>query len=290
MSEPEAQRVDEALASLRGAAERQLGTARPPAVDGDPGALVRFSEDLPDELADEERHSLSARAEKLQPWLQGPFLLGGDLVVGGTWRSDRRWARLDGALGDGISGRRVLDVGCNAGYDSFMFRLRGAEHVLGCEPFEFIEQARFLESIYRTGAEFEPIGWQELSPERHGLFDIVHCHGVLYHELNPMGLLARLAEMTVPGGLLLLGSMMLADPRLSEHMRFVPTSYYGDDTWWWVPGRLALRWMIETSGFDVEAEFGEVPGPQGEFRTVNGYFKGRRSERLPAASSPPGPR
>lgn len=289
MSE-EAQRVDDALASIREAVERQLGTGRPPAVDGDPGTLVRFSEDLPDELDPEERQSLADRAEQLQPWLQGPFLLGGDLVIGGTWRNDQRWVTLGDMLPSDLSGRRVLDVGCNAGYDPFMFRLRGADHVLGCEPFDFIEQARFLESIYRTGAEFQRIGWQQLSPERQGRFDLVHCHGVLYHELNPMGLLARLAEMTAPGGTALIGSMMLADPRLSEHMRFVPTSYYGDDTWWWVPGRLALRWMIESCGFDVESEFGEAPGPPGEFRTINGYFKATRSERPPAASDPPDPR
>jgi tRNA (mo5U34)-methyltransferase len=290
MSDAETQRMDDALASIRGAVERQLGTGRPPAVDGDAGAQVRFSDDLPDVLSEEERSSLAARAEQLQPWLQGPFLLGGDLVIGGTWRNDRRWVTLGDAVPPDLSGRRVLDVGCNAGYDPFMFRLRGADHVLGCEPFEFIEQARFLESIYRTGAEFAPIGWQHLRPDRQGTFDIVHCHGVLYHELDPMGLLSRLAEMTAPGGTAFIGSMMLADPRLSECMRFVPASYYSDGTWWWVPGRLALRWMIETSGFDVVSEFGEAPGPPGEFRTVNGYFKATRTERAPASSAPPDPR
>jgi hypothetical protein len=57
-----------------------------------------------------------------------------------------------------------------------------------------------------------------------------------------------------------------------------------------VPGRLALRWMIETSGFDVESEFRSVPGPAGEFPTINGYFRATRSERPPAASLPPEPR
>ena len=27
------------------------------------------------------------------PWLQGPFLLGGDLLIGGAWRNDQRWMR-----------------------------------------------------------------------------------------------------------------------------------------------------------------------------------------------------
>jgi SAM-dependent methyltransferase len=177
----------------------------------------------------------------------------------------------------------VLDVGSNAGYDPFMFSHRGADYVLACEPFEFIEQAHFLESIYKTGVDFQRIGWQDLDPAEHGVYDLVHCHGVLYHEPNPMGLLSRLWHLTAPGGTLLLGSMMLADPTLSEYARYVPLSYYGDPTWWWVPGRLALRWMIETAGFDVDGAFGESPGPPGEFETVNGYVRATRVDRPPVA-------
>jgi SAM-dependent methyltransferase len=175
-----------------------------------------------------------------------------------------------------LAGSRLLDVGSNAGYDPFMFKLRGADHVLACEPFEFIEQALFLESVYRSGVDFQRIGWQQLDPDRHGSFDLVHCHGVLYHDLDPLGLLSRLWDMTVPGGTLLFGSMMHADSELAELVRFVPRAYYGDETWWFVPGRLALRAMIESAGFEVQGTFGEHPGPPGEFATLNGYVRAIR--------------
>jgi tRNA (mo5U34)-methyltransferase len=263
--------VDNALAELRKAVGRQLGVERPPTPEVDPGQLVRFSPDLPESYEPEEAERLLARAEELQPWLQGPFLLGGDLVIGGAWRNDQRWAGLAAHVPD-LAGKRVLDVGSNAGYDPFMFHLRGAAHVLACEPFEFIEQARFLESIYKTGIDFQRIGWQELDPEEHGTFDLIHCHGVLYHEAHPMHMLQALRPMLADGGTLLFGSMMLADPELSEYARFVPGSYYGDPTWWWVPGRLAMRWMLEAAGFMSEDEFGFSEGPPGEFQTMNGYF------------------
>ena len=96
-----------------------------------------------------------------------------------------------------------------------------------------------------------------------------------------MVLLQRLREMIVDGGELLFGSMMLADPELSECARFVPGAYYNDPSWWWVPGRLAMRWMLETVGLRVVEEFGLSPGPPGEFPTVNGYFRAIRGE--PAA-------
>jgi SAM-dependent methyltransferase len=264
------------MARIRGEVERQLGAATPPTDAFDPATLVRFSADLPERLSPEERARLAARAAELEPWLQGPFLLGGDLVVGGVWRIDVRWADLEAEVPADLGGRRVLDIGSNAGYDPFMFSLRGAGEILACEPFEFIEQARFLESLYRSGVDFQPIGWQDLDPKRHGTFDLVHCHGILYHEPDPTSLLARLFEMTAPGGTLLLGSMMLADPELAEFARFVPRSYYRDDSWWWVPGPLALRAMIESAGFEVERAFGKSDGPPGEFPTVSGYLRATR--------------
>lgn len=266
------------MSTIRDAVERQLGTARPTTEDFDPSALVRFSPDLPDTLEPGERDRLAERARELEPWLQGPFLLGGDLVVGGVWRNDQRWVSFGAEVPEDLSGQRVLDVGSNAGYDPFMFRQRGAAYVLGCEPFEFFEQARFLESVYRTGADIQRIGWQQLDPHVHGSFELVHCHGVLYHEPDPIGLLARLWEMTAPGGTLFFGSMMHADPTLAELVRFVPRAYYGDGTWWFVPGRLALRSMVESVGFEIVRPFGEHPGPPGEFPTVNGYVRAVRPQ------------
>jgi len=267
--------MNDSMSQVRAGVTHQLGEQDSVDRAFEGAEPVRFSSDLPEHLAAEERERLVARARELEPWLQGPFLLGGDLVVGGAWRIDSRWATLDEHVPD-ILGKNVLDVGSNAGYDPFMFNLKGAARVLACEPFEFIEQARFLESLYQTGVDFQPIGWQELSEETHGTFELVHCHGVLYHEVDPIALLRRLHEMTRPGGTLLFGSMMLADAALSDLSRFVPRSYFRDPTWWWVPGPVALHEMIESVGFGVEDSFGRSPGPAGEFATINGYFRATR--------------
>jgi tRNA (mo5U34)-methyltransferase len=266
-------RIDAAMTSVREAVERQLGVQRTGHLDVDPATVMRFADDLPAEISDERRAELLERVDALQPWLQGPFYIGGDLVVGGTWRNDQRWLGLGPELPEDMSGMRILDVGSNAGYDPFMFARRGSTDVLACEPWQFIEQARFLEEIYRTGVDFQPLKWEDLDPAVHGTFDLVQCHGVLYHEIHPMAMLQRLRAMLAPGGTLLLGSMMLGDPALSEYARFVPGAYYGDDTWWWVPGRLCLRWMIEAAGCEVTAEFGVHDGPPGSFHVVNGYMR-----------------
>ena len=267
------QASDDLMRGVREAVEKQLGVERPQHLAISPQECERFASDLPDRLSPERREELLARADELQPWLQGPFWLGGDVVVGGAWRNDHRWIAFGEQLPADLSGMRVLDIGSNAGYDPFMFRKRGAAEVLACEPFEFIEQARFLEEIYRTGVDFQPLLWESLDPATHGTFDLVHCHGVLYHDLHPMALLQKLRAMLAPGGVLFFGSMMLGSPELAEYARFVPGAYYGDATWWWVPGRLCMRWMIEAAGLRVVEEFGVHDGPPGEFDVVNGYFK-----------------
>ncbi|MFL5887269.1 MAG: DUF1698 domain-containing protein, partial [Thermoleophilaceae bacterium] len=243
--------MERRFADPRDTVARQHGVEKPPPPDVDPGDLIRFSPDLPEDLDAQRRAEVEKRADALHPWLQGPFLLGGDLVVGGAWRTDLRWRLLAEQVPDDLTGRSVLDVGSNAGYDPFMFNLRRAERILACEPFEYHEQALFLQEVYGTAIDFQRIGWRDLDPGTHGSFDIVHCNGVLYHDPHPLMLLQKLRAMLAGRGTLYLGSMMLAAPELSEHVRFVPGSYFGDPTWWWVPGRLALRWMLEAAGFEV---------------------------------------
>jgi SAM-dependent methyltransferase/predicted O-methyltransferase YrrM len=281
--------IQEALANVEEMTRTQLPALVVSEREIDLAALPRFATDLPDALDSARRRDLKREIDALSPWLQGPFYLGGDLVIEGLWRNDQRWLGLRDVVGD-ITGKRVLDIGSNAGYDPFMFHLLGAGEVLACEPFEFIAQAQFLEGIYRTGVHLEQIGWQALDPNVHGRFDLIHCNGVLYHEPDPLGMLARLRTMLSDDGELLLGSMMLASAEHSEYARFVPADYAGDPTWWWVPGRLALRWMLDVSGFSVGPDLGVFEGPRGQFAVVNGYYRGRAKEPNPLLTTKEAPK
>jgi hypothetical protein len=77
----------------------------------------------------------------------------------------------------------------------------------------------------------------------------------------------------------LIGAMVLGDPERSEFLRFVPDRFAGDPNYWFVPGRLAFRWLVETAGFRVEAEFGEQEGPRDEFPVASTYLRAHARPR-----------
>jgi SAM-dependent methyltransferase len=164
-------------------------------------------------------------------------------------RDRERWAAIDDQLERPVTGQRVLVVGGDVAADAAAFAARDAGEILECAD------------------------WETLDPERHGTFDIVHCHDLVHRVLEPISLLRRLRAMTAPGGILLLSSMMLADPERSEYLRFVPGQHAGDSACWFIPGRLAIRWMVLAAGFEIEAEFGEHEGPRDRIPVVCAYLR-----------------
>jgi SAM-dependent methyltransferase len=267
-------------------AERQRA-AHPERAPVEDEHLRRFAPHVDEPVDQEQANRWLSEAAELEPWLQGPFQLAPGVVVEGHWRNDDRWFALDARIGD-LRGKRVLDIGSNAGYDAFAFKALGAREVVACEPFAFIEQALFLERIYRSGVEFRRMGWQGLDPAVDGTFDLVHCNGVLYHEPEPLAMLKRLGEMVAPGGELLLGTMMLEDPADDEKLRFVERDFSGDESWWFVPGRAAVASMLRVAGIDAALDpglqFGALSGP---FGVVNGYLRGPRTAAHPALHAAP---
>jgi 2-polyprenyl-3-methyl-5-hydroxy-6-metoxy-1,4-benzoquinol methylase len=81
-----------------------------------------------------------------------------------------------------ISGLRVLDLACLEGMYAIEFALRGAE-VVAIEGREAnLEKARFAARVLGLGGiDFQLGDVRDLSRERHGVFDVVLCLGILYH-------------------------------------------------------------------------------------------------------------
>ncbi|MFJ3100683.1 class I SAM-dependent methyltransferase [Streptomyces sp. V1I6] len=100
---------------------------------------------------------------------------------------------LDVGMGQGTQALRLARAGHTVtGLESDAVMLKAAREALSGEPAGIRERVRLVEGDGRdTGVHFLP-----------GSFDVVLCHGVLMYVEEPDGLLAGLARMLAPGGLL----------------------------------------------------------------------------------------
>jgi SAM-dependent methyltransferase len=100
-------------------------------------------------------------------------------------------------VGGGLNGRRVLDLGCNAGYWSLQALNAGADFVLGVDGRQMhIDQADLVFAAKdiepgRYRFEFGNIFEHDLK-ER---FDVVFCLGLMYHIAKPMELFELMARV-----------------------------------------------------------------------------------------------
>lgn len=118
--------------------------------------------------------------------------------------------------------------------------------------------------------------WTQIDREVHGTFGLVCCGDALAAESNPMGLLGRLWTVTERDSALVLHGRVTTDPRLSQYVALTGEG----DRRGWLPGRLVLRWMVETSGFRVESMF-DAPSALGREPVASCALLARRVDRRP---------
>jgi SAM-dependent methyltransferase len=116
-----------------------------------------------------------------------------DEQMAGRFPVGRRLRVLDVGMGQGTQALRLARAGHQVtGVEQDATMLTAARRALCAEPPGIQERMRIVESDGRdTGVHFLP-----------GSFDVVLCHGVLMYVGEPDPLLAGLARMLAPGGLL----------------------------------------------------------------------------------------
>ena len=100
--------------------------------------------------------------------------------------------------GGSLSGKTVLDIGCNAGFWCIQARRAGAERVLGVDVSEKnVEQASFIrDMVGLDGIEYRTVNANDVSAAALGEHDVVLFLGLLYHLDKPIEALERLYEVT----------------------------------------------------------------------------------------------
>lgn len=180
-----------------------------------------------------------------------------------------KWEKFAYAIPDDLSGKSVLDIGCNAGFYSLEMKRRGAARVVGIDSDDtYLEQARFAAAVHGAEIEFRNLSVYDVAALQEQ-FDVVLFMGVLYHLRHPLLALDLLNEHVVRD-LLVFQSMqrgsdetmpidpdypfseteIFDDPRYPK-MFFVEQKYSEDPTNWWIPNRACAEAMLRSAGFRI---------------------------------------
>ena len=211
------------------------------------------------------------RVEALGPWFHN-MDVGGVRTAPDHFLFDYpnvKFQRFAGALPADLTGKSVLDIGCNGGFYSMEMKRRGAARVLGVDSDEhYLAQARFAAEVAELDIEFVQLDVYDVG-ELGERFDLVIFMGVFYHLRHPL-LALDLVREHVAGDLLLFQSMLRGskevmavegdyDIKRTAHfaragfprMHFIEKRYSNDPTNWWIPNRAGVEAMLRSAGFAI---------------------------------------
>jgi tRNA (mo5U34)-methyltransferase len=211
------------------------------------------------------------RIEELGPWFQ-------NMELSGVWTAPEhflgdypreKFQRFAHAIPVDLTGKSVLDIGCNAGFYSLEMKRRGADRVVGIDFDEkYLAQARFAAEVSGVEIEFRQMSVFDVA-ELSEMFDIVIFMGVLYHLRHPLLALDLLYENVVKDTLIF-QSMLRGSKEVlplnadydfwdndifnvdaSPKMHFIEHRFAQDPTNWWIPNRACVEAMLRSAGFEI---------------------------------------
>lgn len=168
-----------------------------------------------------------------------------------------------------LTGKSVLDIGCNAGFYSIEMKRRGASRVIGIDSDErYLAQARYASGVLGADIEFRNMSVYDVATLGEK-FDIVIFMGVMYHLRHPLLALDLLYENVV-SDMLVFQSMQRGSDQIEPvnsdydfwqtdifkrhafpQMYFIEHRYSDDPTNWWIPNRSCIEAMLRSSGFEI---------------------------------------
>ncbi len=217
--------------------------------------------------------ALRERIEALGPWFHNLRLRGVETAPEhflGNY-PEVKFESFRSALPADMTGKSVLDIGCNAGFYSFEMKRRGASRVVGIDTDTgYLAQARFAAEVQALDVEFRRMAVWDVA-QLGEKFDLVIFMGVLYHLRHPL-LALDLIHDHVAKDLLLFQSMQRGSAEMAEvaedydfnepapfdepgypKLHFIERRYSHDETNWWVPNRACTEAMLRSAGFAIEA-------------------------------------
>lgn len=225
---------------------------------------------------------LRREVDRLAPWFHNIDLGHGIHTAPDHFLGDYpafKFERFADALPADLTGKSVLDIGCNAGFYAVEMKRRGADRVLGIDSDDrYLAQARLAtEALGFTGVEFRNLSVYDVGALRER-FGLVIFMGVLYHLRHPLLALDLIREHAA-GDLMLFQTMQQGSrevyPVPEDHpfhlpgthrppaffdepgypkMHFIEREFAHDWTNWWAPNAACSAAMLRAAGFTIEAQ------------------------------------
>lgn len=215
--------------------------------------------------------NVERRVKELGPWFH-------NINLNGVWTAPNhflgdypafKFRNFANAIPADLTGKTVLDIGCNGGFYSIEMKRRGAERVLGIDfDDDYLDQARFASQTLGFQIEFRKLSVYKVADLREK-FDVVIFMGVLYHLRHPL-LALDLLHQHVTRDLLIFQSLLRGSPESPEiqedypfseedvfeqrgypRMVFVEKNYSHDPTNWWLPNRACAEAMLRSAGYSI---------------------------------------
>jgi tRNA (mo5U34)-methyltransferase len=208
---------------------------------------------------------------RLGPWFHN-LDLGGVPTAPDHFLGDYpsvKWRTFRDEIAADLSGKTVLDIGCNAGFYALEMKRRGAARVLGIDSDDaYLDQARFAATVSGLDIEFRKLSVYDVGALGE-TFDVVLFLGVLYHLRHPL-LALDLIHEHVARDLLVFQTMQRGSTAVGAvadnydfwdsepfdrsdypKLHFIEHRYAGDPTNWWVPNRACAEAMLRSAGFTI---------------------------------------
>jgi tRNA (mo5U34)-methyltransferase len=216
--------------------------------------------------------STKEEIKALQPWFHNIHLPDGNQTEPNHFLGDFptfKWEKIKNAVPENLTGWKVLDIGCNAGFYAVELAKRGAEVLAVDLDTHYLKQAEWVAEKFGLNdrISFRQMQVYDFAQYR-GTFDLVWFMGVFYHLRYPLLALDIIAQKT--SGMMVFQTLSL--PGLDEmeipediefhgreimeqkaypKMAFIEKRLAGDPTNWWAPNHQGILSMLHSCGFTV---------------------------------------
>ena len=170
------------------------------------------------------------------------------LVLKGQWDMERHLPYFD--LPHDLTGKTVLDIGCNTGFFSFECEKRGAQRVVALDV-RIVPAFFAARKILDSKVEFVQKNIYETEPGSLGRFDVVLCGSLLLHLSDIFRALRIMRSVTLELAIISTEILLDEDVQDRPYCKFVAKQYPGwkDISVFWHPTVKCLSDILLREGF-----------------------------------------